>query len=255
MSKPAGFKADSSRSLNSSWLPSATVYAVLLFGLLYLYMQVPPDFPEQWAGRDRLPDQSFRVSRLYRDAVGLAHVDLPIVAYRITHLILFVALWPAYALAVARLRFTRAGWRFWSVTGMVLLLALAMPPLLSTDVFYYGITGEAVAGFGANPHVLPPTALPQSPLLPYVYWRDFPSPYGPLWTDISAAIIAVTGSAPLVVSLAFKLVAAICVALSTWILHRLAARFAPGRETQAAALWAWNPLLILETAGNGHNDA
>ncbi|MBA2363579.1 MAG: hypothetical protein H0V86_08630 [Chloroflexia bacterium] len=237
------------------WLPPALTYALLLFSLLYLYVQVPVGFPEQWAGRDRLPDQSFRVSRMYRDAAGLAPTNLPVDTYRMIHLIVFVALWLAYALAVAQLRSARAGPRFWSVTVVLLLLALAMPPLLSTDVFYYGITGEAVARYGANPHVLPPSAISQSPLLAHVYWRDFPSPYGPVWTSVSAIIVAVGGNTPLVVSLAFKIVAAFCVALSTWIVYRLASRLAPGREAQAVALWAWNPLVLLETAANGHNDA
>jgi hypothetical protein len=218
-------------------------------------MQVPVGFPEQWAGRDRLPDQSARVSGLYRNAVGLVHADVPASTYRVMHLLLFIALWPAYALGVYRLRSARAGVRFWGVTVVLLLLALAMPPLLSTDVFYYGITGEAVSEYGSNPHIHPPSAFLGSPLQGFIYWSDFPSPYGPVWTGVSAIVVAVAGNTPLAVSLAFKVVAAACVALSTVLLYRLVARLAPGRETQAAALWAWNPLVLLETAANGHNDA
>ncbi len=242
-------------SRRAPWQPAALTYALLLLGLLYLYMQVPVDFPEQWAGRDRLPGQSARVSGLYRTAVGLTHADLPVAVYRVMHLLLFIALWPVYALGVHRLRSARAGVRFWSMTVVLLLLALAMPPLLSTDVFYYGITGEAVAEYGANPHIRPPSAFPGSPLQSYIYWSDFPSPYGPVWTGASAIIVAVAGNTPLAISLAFKVVAAFCVALSTMLIYRLASSLAPGRETRAAALWAWNPLVLLETAANGHNDA
>ncbi len=242
-------------SRRGPWLPVALAYALLLLCLLYLYLQVPVDFPEQWAGRDRLPDQSVRVSRLYRNAVGLAQADLSVAVYRIMHLLLFVALWPAYALGVYRLRSAHAGVRFWGMTVGLLLLALAMPPLLSTDVFYYGIGGEAVTEYGSNPHIRPPSAFPGSPLQGFIYWSDFPSPYGPVWTGVSAIVVAVVGNTPLAVSVAFKVVAAVCVALSTVLLYRLASRLAPGREAQAAALWAWNPLVLLETAANGHNDA
>ena len=237
------------------WLRPAVFYVALLAGLLWLYLQAPPGFPEQWAGRDRLPEQSVRVSALYREAAGLPFLPLPAPLYRAAHLALFVAVWPAWALAVRRLAGARSGGAYWDVTAALLLVAALMPPLLSTDVYYYGVTGEIVAAYGENPHLRPPSEFPRSVLLPYNYWRDFPSPYGPAWTSVSAGVVSLAGSSPLAASLAFKLLAALLVAATTILIYRLARGWAPGREAQATALWAWNPLMLLETAANGHNDA
>jgi alpha-1,6-mannosyltransferase len=228
---------------------------VLLLCLAYLYLQVPTGFPEQWAGRDRLPEQSVRVSALYRDALGLPYTPLPVPLYRAAHFALFLALWLPYASLVRRLAGRRAGADYWSFTGALLALALLMPPLLSSDVFYYGITGQMVAEYGANPHVLPPASFPASELLPYNFWRDFPSPYGPAWTSISAGVAALSGGSPLGTSLLFKLLATLCLGATAVLVHRTARELAPGREAQATALWAWNPLVLLESAANGHNDA
>ncbi len=238
-----------------NWRLPALLLLVGMAALWWVYLNVPPGFPEQWAGRERLPDQSVRVSALYRHAVGLPLVVLPIPLYRLTHGLLFAALWPLYALAVHRLRDTRAGAGYWMLTGSLLLTALAMPPLLSTDAFYYGITGQIVSEFRANPHLVPPLRFPESRLLPYNFWTDFPSPYGPLWTSVAAAVVAPVGDSPLLVSAAFKFLSAASVAASTVLVYSIARRLASERAVQATALWAWNPLVLLESAGTGHNDA
>jgi hypothetical protein len=119
------------------------------------------------------------------------------------HLLLFIALWPHTALGVYALRSARAGVRFWGVTVVLLLLALAMPPLLSTDVFYYGITGEAVSEYGSNPHIHPPSAFPGSPLQGFIYGATSLA-IRPVWTGVSAIVVAVAGNTPLAVSLASR---------------------------------------------------
>lgn len=228
----------------------------LLLALLLLSLSVPRGFPERWAGEDRLPDQAVRVSALYREIYGLPDAALPVLSFRVLHALVFAALWAPYALAVAGLRGgVRAGGRFWAYTGALWAVALLTPPLLSTDLFYYGATGELAWTGAANPHIAPPSTAPGSPLLPYVYWSDFPSPYGPLWTAASALAVGLVGAAPFAVSLAFKVLAAGCALAMAALAAALARRWAPGEETRAAALWAWNPLVLLECAGNGHNDA
>ncbi len=253
--RSAHLQASAPYSSTKPWLLLGSVYLALLLCLAYLYLQVPPGFPEQWAGRDRLPDQSVRVSALYRETLNLPYTPLPVTVYRALHFALFVLLWAPYVLAISRLAGARAGGSYWGFTALLVALSFLMPPLLSTDVFYYGITGQIVAEYGANPHLHPPADFPESALLPYNYWRDFPSPYGPAWTTVSAGVVSLAGSSPLPVSLGFKLLASLCVGATSVLVYWGTRRFARGAETQAAALWAWNPLVLLEGAANGHNDA
>lgn len=234
---------------------SVAAYVCLLGLLALLYLNVPPDMPEQWAGKEILPRQSVRVSALYRDALGLPLVELPQLVYRGLHAVLLAGVWAPYALAAGAMARRPSRRLLWGVSALAVVLALLMPPLLSTDVFYYAITGETAALQGANPHVSPPGAFPESPLLPLNYWRDFPSPYGPIWTTVSAALVGLAGNTPLAASLAFKLLGAVSHMLTAILVYRSVRILAPGHEVQAAALWAWNPLALLEGAMNGHNDA
>jgi hypothetical protein len=84
-------------------------------------------------------------------------------------------------------------------------------------------------------------------------WRPVhgPSPYGPAWTDLESAIGGVT-TGPIAAVRSFKLVAAVAVVLSGLLLAALAAP--ADRLLVLTAFW-WNPTVIVETAGEGHNDA
>jgi alpha-1,6-mannosyltransferase len=85
-------------------------------------------------------------------------------------------------------------------------------------------------------------------------WADAPSPYGPVWEGLSLlAFHAVRGDF-LTHLIALKAIAAFahlgCVVLVALILRRLK----PDWALVGTAALAWNPLALLESAGNGHND-
>ncbi len=92
------------------------------------------------------------------------------------------------------------------------------------------------------------------PVLPYVYWRDVPSFYGPLWTEVSAVIASIAAESIPRGVLLFRLVAAAsalaCGGLIWLVLRDRGAQTA----TAGAALWLWNPLVPLEAGMSGHND-
>jgi hypothetical protein len=94
-------------------------------------------------------------------------------------------------------------------------------------------------------------ALRGDPLWPLASWQHLTSHYGPTFTWISAALAAVGGGDPLATALWFKGAAALCDLGSCWLVWRLAA----GDRLQALALYALNPLILVELAGNGHCDA
>ncbi len=112
-----------------------------------------------------------------------------------------------------------------------------------------------LADFGANPYRVPPAAFAGDPLLEFNFWTGITSPYGPLWTTISAALVAVVGAAPLRVSLAFKGIAALSALVFAAIVYRLAERVRADSGLPAFVLVGWHPLQIIESAGTGHYDA
>jgi hypothetical protein len=140
------------------------------------------------------------------------------------------------------------------VAGVGLLNALILVwlyPLSAIDVFFYVLQGRQEVVYGLNPLAVPASQIAQAePLLGFVgQWRDVPSPYGPLWGMLSAGVVRLGFADAQTGPPAFKLLAFLafggCLAVLAW---------GTQRNAQALLLFAWNPLVLLQGTGNGHND-
>jgi hypothetical protein len=150
------------------------------------------------------------------------------------------------------------------------------PGLFTTDIFSYVMYGHISAVYNLNPYIYPPNYFPGNPILDWIHpiWHDQPSVYGPLWTDIGWIVARLLGPFDGMVQhmpdgqvmqtglmyqvFAYKLVMngvqLVNLALVWWLLGRLmAAR--PRARLAAFVMFAWNPLMLFDTAGNAHNDA
>jgi hypothetical protein len=129
-------------------------------------------------------------------------------------------------------------------------------PLTSADVFNYIVSARVQWVHGDNPLTTPPLAYPDDPFFRMLFfWRDVPSPYGPVWSLITAVPHALGGGDALRTVVAFKATAAGFL-LATGLLAGLAAeRLRRGSGSAAALALTWNPLVVWHVAGNGHNDA
>jgi hypothetical protein len=138
-----------------------------------------------------------------------------------------------------------------AIVVLHVLMALA-PPLLSTDVFSYGIYGHMSAVDHHNPYVLGPNTVRKDSWFPYIgaRWKFTPTVYGPLFTAISD-LFAHLGVG--VATLAYKLIAVAGSLVTIGVTARVAQRL--GRDPVQAALFVGlNPLLVLFAVGGAHND-
>jgi hypothetical protein len=154
----------------------------------------------------------------------------------------------------------RLPWRVlwaWALAVQVCgFLALA---LTSTDVFIYLCLG-ALRLAGLSPNASTPAALGDSPLLDPVLgvgWVHEPSPYGPLFHSIAAAVAWTgekAGSPMWGAFWAFKagMLVAVLVALLIAARHLAAKR--PAVAAEGFVLLALGPLVAWEIQGQGHND-
>lgn len=138
------------------------------------------------------------------------------------------------------------------VAAVIQLAPLAAPVLLSTDVYTYWARGRVAAVHGENPYTTAPSAFPGDPALEVMgrSWRDRPTGYGPAFTLLSEGHAAAVGGSPAAAAWVYRIVAA----CSMLALVGLAAALARDRPF-AAAFVGWNPLLAVQFAGGGHNDA
>ncbi len=139
--------------------------------------------------------------------------------------------------------------------GAHVIMTLLMIPS-NSDVFFYEAVGDLAAN-GINPYVHNLIEFPDHPLLPYNYWVDIGTVYGPHWVNYNAAIMAITGPDPIVATLVHKVLAGLTTFALVGLVYWFARYLTAGNQSlavAAAVLVAWQPNMILETSGQVHND-
>jgi hypothetical protein len=179
-------------------------------------------------------------------------------------ILFYVALAALFALYVAALRVVaRADERrfgAWAVGLWTLAFCLVLIPawpLTSSDVYGYVFQGRIAAVLGENPFVHLYRDFAADPFYFCVTFRNQPSSsgYGPLWIAIEAGLGWLARNRLLLNLLLFKGLAAGLHLLSSVLVYATLSRVAPRWRVAGMLLYAWNPLLLYELVGNGHNDA
>ena len=138
-----------------------------------------------------------------------------------------------------------------AIWGAPLLLA---PPLFSRDIYSYLVQGAMVLA-GTDVYHAGPASFGGvlSVEVPGV-WQHTPSPYGPAFLAIAAAVVTVTSTKVVAGILALRLVAIAAIGLLAAVLPGLARRC--GVDPAAAlVLGVLNPLVLLHLVAGAHNDA
>ncbi len=175
------------------------------------------------------------------------------------------ALWGLYLLAWRICRQPEqpgdgAGGAAWPMWGAVLVTALSVAfslvwlyPIGSADVFDSMAYGRIAVQWHGNPFY---QTLSQynDPLAQYAGWPFATSAYGPLWVMLCALASALAGGDVLANLLIFKLMGLVFYCGCVVVVAALLRRHAPERALAGTCLFALNPLVLYETAGNGHND-
>ena len=134
------------------------------------------------------------------------------------------------------------------VANVILLLG---PPLISQDVFGYLAFARLGALHGLDPYTHFAAEAPTDPVYQFVGWPFQNSPYGPLFTLLSYALVPLGLAGGL---WAFKAIAVLASIGAVALIARAAGRL--GRSpTWAAAFVGLNPVMLALAEGGAHNDA
>ncbi len=136
---------------------------------------------------------------------------------------------------------------------------LFTPPTLSIDLLSYISHGYIETTMGANPLVQPSSSVAGTPLgfeLLRYGWRPVhpASPYGPAWTRVEASAARAFDDArsQMVVLKLVVVAASLGTALLIW---SILGRVRPELRLLGTLAYLWNPMIVMELAGDGHNDA
>jgi hypothetical protein len=182
-------------------------------------------------------------------------VDDPLARWRLVAGFVLLGLLYWLGWRAARRAQGRMAWTF-VLAGAVIsgAILLFLYPFDAADLFDNIMHGRILGVYGANPFGQVAADFKADPFYPYVGWRRFPSAYGPGWELIAAATAWLAGDGILANVLAFKALGGLflvgCIAIVAGLLRRT------GQERALAGvlLLAWNPLILYETLGQGHND-
>ncbi len=170
-----------------------------------------------------------------------------------------VLLFTLYIFALHESRKISTGRALRPVFTCAALLGTAMTwmyPVSATDIYIYAWRSRLFTHYGVNPIRAYFKHYSADPWMRFASeeWTGRVSPYGPLWNLLAAPITLVADNRMVVALWGFKLLSLVCFLLCGWIIVR-ALQASSGRHSVTGAIFfLWNPLVLWEAVGNGHND-
>jgi hypothetical protein len=173
-------------------------------------------------------------------------------------LLSLLLLFGLYLLALTLTRAVAAGALMPVVAGFGALYAVTLWPTIalgSTDLYHYILDGRALLYHGGNPLATPPQDFWNDRLAYILFYNtENTGAYGPLFYAL-AAVAAFLGRHDLVWStIAMKGLALLWLFGTAALVYLIGERLRTGRGAVALLAFAWNPLVLFEVAGSGHND-
>jgi len=137
--------------------------------------------------------------------------------------------------------------------GLILLFSY---PQTAIDLFIYAIRTRGWALYGLSPFSTTPQAFPTSdPWLGLAgEWAGAASPYGPAWEWLSLGLYHLSGGNYLGHLFAIKTVSLLATLGSSGLVYQILRRIRPQWALVGMAFFIWNPLVLLESVQNAHND-
>jgi len=185
---------------------------------------------------------------LFREGT-LAYVQL-IIAF----VILGLLYWEGYRLASRQVG-GRTAWII-VIAGMLAFIAifLFMAPFDAADIYDNIMHGRILGVYHANPFRQVIVDYPRDPFFQYAAWKGAHSAYGPLWELLAGLTARLSGDGIILNVMAFKLLPGLFHLASVSIVFLYLRATAPEKALGGVLLLGWNPVLLFETWGNGHND-
>ena len=144
----------------------------------------------------------------------------------------------------------------WIGAVLVSIIYVLTPSSLSHDYAVYAGYGRIIVTYHANPYYTPLSAFPHDPFYQLDDWRDAVAAYGPVWLLICAISTLVAGSGILQYLFFYRILGLLAHLLNIWLVTTILQKTKRSSRTVVLGtlLYAWNPLVLLESGLGGHND-
>lgn len=141
------------------------------------------------------------------------------------------------------------------IYGTVLVLIYSYPGAFSYDFFNYMFTAKTVLVYHKNPYEVTPLMFAGiDPWVNFMRWTHLSSAYAPLWIVLTLIPYALGFGYFLLIMINLKIFIALFYLLSCIVVEKILAVERPNESTFGLAVFALNPLIIVETLVSSHND-
>ena len=161
-------------------------------------------------------------------------------------LMLFISYWAIISL-IKQGKIPKKHVQFLFIASLFALLPSY--PALSHDIYNYLFNAKMVMVYHANPHVQVALDFPNDPWLKFMHNVQTPAPYGYGWTAFSLFPYWLGRGYLQGELLIFRLVMITGLISCLWLIPRI-----QKVSLKQLALFAFNPLILIEVVGNIHND-
>jgi hypothetical protein len=203
--------------------------------------------------------RQFPLSKYYRSDLTLGDITHSTHPALLIFVLLTLALFALFGLACWLISTLDDRVAFWTVLGFSLVFVITLLfvyPFSSTDMFSYINQSRVLVHYHHNPMITPPSAFPHDrQMYRAFFWRRSPTPYGPLGVILDATPTVVTRENVLGTLIGLKLLFSAFAFGAALVAYRFLREFQPRFALLGMALISWNPLVLIETTVNGHNDA
>lgn len=134
------------------------------------------------------------------------------------------------------------------VVSIVIILIFSFPAF-SYDIFNYIATAKVVFLYKENPYVVMPIEVPNESMLAFMHAANKTALYGPAWILLTGVPFFLGAGNLLTTIFTFKLITVSFYLALLWLIWKIS-----NRSIYSLALFALNPLVIIETLISSHND-
>lgn len=181
--------------------------------------------------------------------LGYFHRPLSTALYITIILLLVTCYWLLVRLADKQAITKR---QLWLLIGLMVIILLPSYPAFSHDVFNYLFDSRIVTKYGFSPWHYKALDFPADDWIRFMRWTHRPSVYPPIWIAVSL-IPSFLGFGKFIITLGlFKLLAAATYLSSCALILKIAHQLKKARPVTYLALFALNPLIIIESLSNAH---
>lgn len=142
-------------------------------------------------------------------------------------------------------------WKILIATSIILSFSYIA---FSHDLFNYIFDAKILTYYHQNPYVHKALDFPNDPMLSFMHWTHRLYPYGPFWLAITAPFSLLALNKFIISFFLFKFIATAFYLGSVYLIYKINKKINPGSEVVNTVLFAFNPLIIIESLVSSHND-